>query len=105
MVEFGYTLMTEQAGPRDLVRHAAGAERAGFAFEGMSEHYFPWLGSQGHPRPSAGGPAGGAGGRAAPVVLWSGTRSAVVRGAGDNGRGRVVAGGGPPVNVRHEMLA
>lgn len=43
MVSFGYTLMTEQAGPRELVRHAALAERAGFDFEVMSDHYFPWL--------------------------------------------------------------
>ena len=30
---FGYTLMTEQSGPRDLVRYAVAAERAGFDFE------------------------------------------------------------------------
>jgi len=48
MVNFGYTLMTEQAGPRELVRHAASAEQAGFDFEVCSDHYFPWLDSQGH---------------------------------------------------------
>jgi formylmethanofuran dehydrogenase subunit A len=36
MHRFGYTLMTEQAGPRALVRHAHEAERAGFDFEVMS---------------------------------------------------------------------
>lgn len=45
---FGYTLMTEQAGPTDLVRYAVGAEAAGFDFEVSSDHYFPWLSSQGH---------------------------------------------------------
>ncbi|WP_279105507.1 LLM class F420-dependent oxidoreductase [Gordonia paraffinivorans] len=45
---FGYTLMTEQAGPKDLVRFAVGAEEAGFDFEVSSDHYFPWLSSQGH---------------------------------------------------------
>ncbi|WP_040004036.1 LLM class F420-dependent oxidoreductase [Gordonia alkanivorans] len=45
---FGYTLMTEQAGPKDLVRYAIGAEGAGFDFEVSSDHYFPWLSSQGH---------------------------------------------------------
>ncbi len=30
---FGYTLMTEQAGPRQLVRDAVAAEKAGFDFE------------------------------------------------------------------------
>ncbi|MGC5248557.1 TIGR03557 family F420-dependent LLM class oxidoreductase [Gordonia sp. DT219] len=45
---FGYTLMTEQAGPRQLVRDAVAAEEAGFDFEVSSDHYFPWLSSQGH---------------------------------------------------------
>ncbi|KGN30593.1 N5,N10-methylene tetrahydromethanopterin reductase [Knoellia flava TL1] len=44
----GYTLMTEQSGPKDLVRWAVGAEEAGFDFEVMSDHYFPWLSAQGH---------------------------------------------------------
>ena len=30
MTNFGYTLMTEQSGPRDLVRYAVAAEQAGF---------------------------------------------------------------------------
>ncbi len=47
-MRFGYTLMTEQSGPRDLVRHAVDAERAGFDFEVSSDHYFPWLDAQGH---------------------------------------------------------
>ena len=47
-VRFGYTLMTEQAGPKDLVRFATAAEEAGFDFEVSSDHYFPWLSSQGH---------------------------------------------------------
>ena len=45
---FGYTLMTEQSGPRELVDYAGAAERAGFDFEVMSDHYFPWLDAQGH---------------------------------------------------------
>jgi G6PDH family F420-dependent oxidoreductase len=48
MTSFGYTLMTEQAGPRALVDHAVRAEGAGFDFEVMSDHYFPWLSAQGH---------------------------------------------------------
>lgn len=47
MVAFGYTLMTEQAGPSDLVRHAVAAEEAGFDFLAMSDHYSPWLVEQG----------------------------------------------------------
>jgi hypothetical protein len=33
MTRFGYTLMTEQSGPKDLVRYAVSAERVGFDFE------------------------------------------------------------------------
>ena len=43
MTNFGYTLMTEQSGPRDLVRYAVAAEEAGFDFEVSSDHYSPWL--------------------------------------------------------------
>lgn len=48
MTRFGYTLMTEQSGPRELVRYAVAAEQAGFDFEVMSDHYSPWLTEQGH---------------------------------------------------------
>jgi G6PDH family F420-dependent oxidoreductase len=48
MTNFGYTLMTEQSGPKDLVRYAIAAEDAGFDFEVSSDHYSPWLTSQGH---------------------------------------------------------
>ena len=48
MTSFGYTLMTEQSGPKDLVRYAVSAERAGFDFEVSSDHFSPWLAAQGH---------------------------------------------------------
>ena len=48
MTRFGYTLMTEQSGPRELVRYAVAAEDAGFDFEVSSDHFTPWLTSQGH---------------------------------------------------------
>ncbi|WP_066520690.1 LLM class F420-dependent oxidoreductase [Curtobacterium ammoniigenes] len=48
MTNFGYTLMTEQSGPRELVRYAEKAEAVGFDFEVSSDHYFPWLDSMGH---------------------------------------------------------
>ncbi|MFC0529553.1 TIGR03557 family F420-dependent LLM class oxidoreductase [Phytohabitans kaempferiae] len=48
MVAVGYTLMCEQTGPRELVDYAQRAERAGFDFEVISDHYYPWLDSQGH---------------------------------------------------------
>jgi len=48
MTNWGYTLMTEQSGPRELVRYAVAAEEQGFDFEVSSDHFSPWLTSQGH---------------------------------------------------------
>lgn len=48
MTRFGYTLMTEQSGPRRLVDYAVIAERLGFDFEVSSDHHFPWLDTRGH---------------------------------------------------------
>ncbi|NRG42910.1 TIGR03557 family F420-dependent LLM class oxidoreductase [Rathayibacter sp. VKM Ac-2835] len=48
MVRFGYTLMTEQSGPKQLVGYAVDAERHGFEFAVSSDHYSPWLTEQGH---------------------------------------------------------
>lgn len=48
MTQFGYTLMTEQSGPKQLVGYAVAAERIGFDFEVSSDHSFPWLDEQGH---------------------------------------------------------
>ena len=44
----GYTLSSEEHGAQDLVAHAAGAERAGFAFAGISDHFHPWVDRQGN---------------------------------------------------------
>lgn len=40
--------MTEQSGPKELVRDAISAERQGFDFEVCTDHFSPWLASQGH---------------------------------------------------------
>src|SRR5688500_8317106 len=47
-IQFGYKLMSETTGPRELVRNAKLAEDAGFDFVGLSDHYLPWLESHGH---------------------------------------------------------
>jgi G6PDH family F420-dependent oxidoreductase len=48
MTRFGYTLMTEQSGPKQLVDYAVAAEHIGFDFEVSSDHFSPWLAAQGH---------------------------------------------------------
>ncbi|RZQ60272.1 TIGR03557 family F420-dependent LLM class oxidoreductase [Amycolatopsis suaedae] len=128
-MRFGYTLMTEQAGPRELVGFAGAAERAGFDFEVMSDHYFPWLEEQGH-SPYAWSVLGAVtqstervelmtyvtcpiiryhpavvAQKAATVQLLSQGRFTLGLGAGENLNEHVTGGGWPPANVRHEMLA
>ena len=129
MVDFGYTLMSEQSGPTELVRHAADAERAGFDFEVLSDHYFPWLDEQGH-SPHAWGVLGAVAQvtervelmtyvtcptvryhpavvaqLAATIQLLSGNRFTLGVGAGENLNEHVIGQGWPPVNVRHDKLA
>lgn len=48
MTRFGFTLMTEQNGPKELVDAAVRAEGAGFDLLVSSDHYSPWLTEQGH---------------------------------------------------------
>ncbi len=128
MTRYGYTLMTEQSGPRELVRYAQAAEHAGFDFEVMSDHYFPWLEEQGH----AGYAWSMLGAvsqvtervglmtyvtcpimryhpavvaqKAATIGILSDNRFTLGLGAGENLNEHVVGHGWPPVNVRHEML-
>ncbi|GAA1036855.1 LLM class F420-dependent oxidoreductase [Streptomyces murinus] len=121
-------MMTEQAGPRELVEHVVGAEEAGFDFSVISDHYFPWLRAQGH-SPYAWSVLGAAAQatsriplmtyvtcpirryhpavvaqKAATVQLLSEGRFRLGLGAGENLNEHVVGGGWPPVDVRHEML-
>lgn len=125
---FGYTLMTEQSGPRELVAYARLAEQAGFDFEVMSDHYFPWLDEQGH----AGYAWSMLGAvaqvtesvelmtyvtcpimryhpavvaqKAATIGVLSDGRFTLGLGSGENLNEHVVGAGWPPVNVRHEMF-
>jgi G6PDH family F420-dependent oxidoreductase len=48
MVQYGYTLSSEEHGPADLVALAARAEEHGFDFVSISDHFHPWVGEQGH---------------------------------------------------------
>ena len=128
MTSFGYTLMTEQSGPRELVRYAAGAEEAGFDFEVMSDHFSPWLTEQGH-APYAWSVLGAVAQatsrvglmtyvtcptiryhpavvaqKAATVQLLSEGRFTLGLGSGENLNEHVVGAGWPSVETRQEML-
>jgi G6PDH family F420-dependent oxidoreductase len=47
MTTYGVFLSSEEHGPRDLVRQAQQAEQAGFATVSISDHFHPWMDSQG----------------------------------------------------------
>jgi len=48
VAQIGYTLSSEEFGPRELVRFAARCEQAGFDFASISDHFHPWGGKQEH---------------------------------------------------------
>lgn len=48
LTKFGLTLSSEEHPPEHLVAIAVAAERAGFDFVSISDHFHPWIGEQGH---------------------------------------------------------
>ena len=127
-IRFGYKLMSETTGPRELVRNAQLAEDAGFDFVGLSDHYLPWLESHGH-SPFAWSVLGAvaevtervgiATGLTCPIIRYHPTivaqaaatigvmsegRFTLALGAGERLNEHVVGYGWPHVKHRHGML-
>jgi G6PDH family F420-dependent oxidoreductase len=127
-MKFGYTLMCEQTGPKELVDYAQQAEKAGFDYAVISDHFHPWLEEQGE-SPFAWSVLGAVADRttrmglmtmvtcptiryhpaivaqmAATIAVMSDGRFELGLGAGENLNEHVVGQGWPPVNLRHEML-
>jgi G6PDH family F420-dependent oxidoreductase len=48
VVDFGYTLSSEEHGPSTLVENARRAEALEFEFVSISDHFHPWVSAQGH---------------------------------------------------------
>ncbi len=48
MIKIGYSLITEEHPPERLLKHAKQAEKSGFSHLAVSDHFHPWLGTQGH---------------------------------------------------------
>ena len=128
MIRFGYTLMTEQSGPKELVRYAVAAENVGFDFEVSSDHFSPWLASQGH-APHAWTMLGAVAHATDRVELLTYVTCPIIRyhpavvaqqaatlqiladgrftlglGSGENLNEHIVGRGWPTVDRRHEML-
>ncbi len=128
-MQLGYTMMTEQAGPKELVSHVVGAEEVGFDFAVSSDHFFPWLDSMGH-SPNAWVTLGAAAQATSRIDLMTYVTCPIIRyrpavvaqqaatlqilsdgrftlglGSGENLNEHVVGEGWPPVAVRQEMFA
>jgi G6PDH family F420-dependent oxidoreductase len=128
MATYGYKLMSEEHGPGALVQNACRAEEAGFDFVAISDHFHPWLSSQGH-APFAWTVLGAIAARtkkiklatavtcpfiryhpaivaqsAATLQVLSQGRFALGLGAGENLNEHVVGRGWPSPHARHEML-
>ncbi len=128
MMKIGYKLFAEGYDPKEIVRQAVEAERAGFDFVEVSDHFHPWLHSHGHSgfvwsmlaaiaaqterlelatgvtcpfvryHPAIVAQA------AATTALLSDGRFTLGVGAGEQLNEHVVGRGWPSVTVRHEMF-
>jgi G6PDH family F420-dependent oxidoreductase len=128
VVSIGYTIMGEQAGPKQLVADAVRAEEVGFDYLAASDHHSPWLVEQGH-SPYTWSVLGAVAQateridlmtyvtcptmryhpavvaqKAATVQLLSDGRFTLGLGAGENLNEHVTGAPWPQVDVRHEML-
>jgi G6PDH family F420-dependent oxidoreductase len=126
---FGYTLMCEQSTPRQIIDNCRRAEALGFDFAMISDHFHPWLESQGQ-SPFTWSVLGALAESTERIELITGVTCPTIRyhpaviaqaaatiqvmsdgrftlgiGAGENLNEHVVGRGWPPADVRHEMLA
>ncbi|WP_067506843.1 TIGR03557 family F420-dependent LLM class oxidoreductase [Actinoplanes sp. TFC3] len=127
-MKFGYKLAAEGFGPKELIEQAVAAERAGFDFVEISDHYHPWLDVQGH-SPFAWTVLGAIAAKTSTIGLATGVTCPTVRyhpaiiaqaaatlaitsdnrftlgiGAGERLNEHVVGQGFPSVRGRHERL-
>ncbi len=128
MVEIGYALSSEEHTPADLVRWAELAEKAGFTYALISDHYHPWIDRQGH-SPFVWGVIGAISQRTERLVLGTGVTCPMIRthpaiiaqaaataaclmpgrfflgvGSGENLNEHILGDKWPPFDTRLEML-
>jgi len=129
MIKLGYKLMSEEHGPKDLVRNLVAAEQAGFDLAAISDHFSPWVEEQGH-APLAWSVLGALAQATSRIGLMTGVTCPIMRyhpaiiaqgaatiallsddrftlglGAGERLNEHVVGEGWPGVGERHERLS
>lgn len=127
-MKVGFKLFAEGFGPREIVEQAVRAERAGFDFVEISDHFHPWLEEQGHSGyvwsmlaamaerterielvsgvvcPTVRQHPAMVAQAAATTALLSEGRFTLGLGSGERLNEHVVGTGWPSVTTRHEML-
>lgn len=71
MTQIGYTLSSEEFSANDLIANAVIAEETGFDFASISDHFHPWMDSQGH-SPFAWSTLGGIAARTSRIPIMTG---------------------------------
>ena len=128
MATYGFALSSEDWGPNELVEQARRAERAGFEFACISDHFHPWVDAQGS-SPFVWTVVGGVAATTERIRLGTGVTCPTVRihpaiiaqaaataatmmpgrfflgvGSGENLNEHVLGDRWPPVSTRLEML-
>jgi coenzyme F420-dependent glucose-6-phosphate dehydrogenase len=127
-VQLGYAISSEEHAPLDLVDHAVRAEKAGFEFALVSDHFHPWIDRQGS-SPFVWAVLGGIATRTETLRVGTGVTCPTIRihpaiiaqaaataaamlpgrfflgvGTGENLNEHVLGDRWPPADLRREML-
>lgn len=128
-LQIGYSLSSEEAGPKELVRYAQEAEDTGFGFAVISDHFHPWISRQGQ-SPFVWSVIGGIAEACRHLTIGTGVTCPILRihpilvaqaaataalmlegrfflgvGTGENLNEHIVGRRWPPLPIRREMLA
>lgn len=128
-IRLGYTLSSEEHAAADLVRYAAAAEKTGFSFAFISDHYHPWVDRQGQ-SPFVWSTLGAIAQATSTLSVGTGVTCPIIRthptiiaqaaatvaslmegrfmlglGTGENLNEHITGEGWPPIEIRQEMLA
>lgn len=127
-LRIGYALSSEEHAAADLVRNAAAAQKTGFSFAFISDHYHPWVDKQGN-SPFVWSTLGAISQATSTISVGTGVTCPIVRihptiiaqsaatvaslmegrfmlglGTGENLNEHIIGEGWPPIEIRQEML-